>query len=71
MTSPILESEFLQRQHRAVERAAEQGFDALLVWSRGGTSVDFYGDVMYLANHHSPFPPTKIRRSGRGDPTAR
>jgi len=59
MTSPILKSEFLQRQQRAVERAAEQGFDALLVWSRGGTSVDFYGDVMYLANHHSPFPPNQ------------
>lgn len=52
-------TEFQERQRRAVEEASARGFDALLVWSRGGTSVDFYGDVLYLANHHSPFPPNQ------------
>jgi Xaa-Pro aminopeptidase len=51
--------EFRERQRRAAEAAGERGLDALLVWSRGGTSVDFYGDVLYLANHHSPFPPNQ------------
>jgi Xaa-Pro aminopeptidase len=51
--------EFRERQRRATEAAAERGLDALVVWSRGGTSVDFYGDVFYLANHHSPFPPNQ------------
>ena len=55
----IAPAEFRERQRHAVEAAAEQGFDALVVWSRGGTSVDFYGDVMYLTNHHSPFPPNQ------------
>jgi Xaa-Pro aminopeptidase len=55
----IARSEFLARQGRAVEGAGERGLDALVVWSRGGTSVDFYGDVLYLANHHSPFPPNQ------------
>ena len=51
--------EFRERQRRAAEATKERGFDGLLVWSRGGTSVDFYGDVMYLTNHHSPFPPNQ------------
>lgn len=48
--------EFKDRQARVVEQARERGLDAVLVWSRGGTSVDFYGDVLYLTGHHSPFP---------------
>jgi len=61
MSAPgaVIAEEFLDRQRRATEAAAERGFDALVVWSRGGTSVDFYGDVFYLANHHSPFPPNQ------------
>lgn len=52
-------AEFRERQRRATEGAAERDLDALVVWARGGTSVDFYGDVLYLANHHSPFPPNQ------------
>jgi Xaa-Pro dipeptidase len=52
-------TEFEQRRRRAVAAAGERGLDALVVWARGGTSVDFYGDVLYLANHHSPFPPNQ------------
>jgi Xaa-Pro dipeptidase len=51
--------EFRERQRRASEAARERGLDALIVWSRGGTSLDFYGDNLYLANHHSPFPPNQ------------
>jgi Xaa-Pro aminopeptidase len=59
--------EFKERQARALRAAADRGLDGLLVWSRGGTSVDFYGDVLYLANHHSPFPPNQdtTRWAGR------
>jgi Xaa-Pro dipeptidase len=55
----VTHEEFRERQRRATEAAAERGLDALVVWARGGTSVDFYGDVLYLANHHSPFPPNQ------------
>lgn len=52
-------SEFRERQAKATEAARSRGYDALLVWSRGGTSLDFYGDVLYLTNHHTPFPPNQ------------
>jgi Xaa-Pro aminopeptidase len=55
----VTEAEFKDRQRRAVTAAAERGLDGLIVWARGGTSVDFYGDVLYLTNHHSPFPPNQ------------
>jgi Xaa-Pro aminopeptidase len=62
LTSPasaVPAQEFKDRQARVVEQARERGLDAVLVWSRGGTSVDFYGDVLYLTGHHSPFPPNQ------------
>jgi Xaa-Pro aminopeptidase len=59
MSGTIPAEEFRARQARATEAARERGYDALLVWSRGGTSLDFYGDVLYLANHHTPFPPNQ------------
>jgi Xaa-Pro aminopeptidase len=60
--------EFADRRRRAAEAAADQGLGGLVVWSRGGTSVDWYGDVMYLANHHSPFAqiPDSPKWSNRG-----
>ncbi len=48
--------EFADRRRKAVTAAKERGLDGLLVWSRGGSTVDYYGDVLYLTNHHSPFP---------------
>lgn len=36
--------------------AADRGLSGLVLFSRGGTTVDFYGDVMYLADFHSAFP---------------
>lgn len=49
-------AEFAERQRRARQMTAERGLDALVVWSRGGATGDFYGDIMYLANHVTPFP---------------
>lgn len=54
---PIPSSEFAERRKRALALAEESGFDALLVWSRGGGSNDWYGDVYYLANAVSPIQP--------------
>jgi Xaa-Pro aminopeptidase len=48
--------EFTKRQERARRAAAEAGFDALLVVSRGGGSADRYANVLYLANFYSSFP---------------
>ena len=48
--------EFRQRQQRARAAAAEQGFDAAVVWSRGGAFMDMSADVLYLTNHYSQQP---------------
>ena len=48
--------EFRQRQTRAREAAAAAGFDAAVVWSRGGAFMDMSADVLYLANHYSQQP---------------
>jgi Xaa-Pro aminopeptidase len=54
--SEIPPHEFEERRERAQELARERGLAGLVVWSRNATTVDWYGDVMYLANHHTPFP---------------
>ena len=64
-------SEFLKRQAAAVQAAKARGFDGLLVCSRGGGTVDRYGDVVYLANFYSSFPFIPDRRpdwTARGHP---
>ena len=48
--------EFAERRQKAIDVARQRGLAGLLVWSRGGSTVDYYGDVLYLTNHHSPFP---------------
>ena len=50
------EAEFVGRQQRAARAAQERGLAGLLVWSRGTTMVEWYGDVYYLTNFYSPFP---------------
>ena len=52
----IPSAEFKERRERARSLAEEQGLAGLVVWSRNATTVDWYGDVMYLTNHHNPFP---------------
>lgn len=48
--------EFAERQRRVRARAAELGFDGVLVFSRGGAFVDMHADVLYLTNHYSQQP---------------
>jgi Xaa-Pro aminopeptidase len=48
--------EFADRQRRAREAAAAAGFDAAVVWSRGGAFMDMSADVLYLTNHYSQQP---------------
>ncbi len=49
-------AEFGARRSAAAAAARDRGYSGLVVWSRGGTTVDYYGDVLYLTNHHSTFP---------------
>ncbi len=52
----IPEAEFRQRQEAVRRAAAEGGFDAAVVWSRGGAFVDMAQDVLYLTSHYSQQP---------------
>jgi Xaa-Pro aminopeptidase len=46
-------SEYAERRARAVVGARAAGLDGLLVWSVGGSRLDSFGDVFYLANHYA------------------
>lgn len=48
--------EYRDRQRRAREAAAAQGFDGVVAWSRGGAFMDMSADVLYLTNHYSQQP---------------
>lgn len=48
--------EFHARWKRAQAVCRENGVDALVVWSRGGGTVDTADDVIYLANYCGVFP---------------
>src|SRR4051795_7808838 len=50
----IPRTEYAERRERARAAAAEQGFDGLLVWSMGGSTLDRYQNVFYLTNHYDP-----------------
>jgi len=54
--STIPAEEFTDRRRRAVEAAKKRGLAALLVVSRGGGTLDRYGDVFYLTNFYTHFP---------------
>lgn len=62
MTPPpgaaIPATEFTRRRARAANAAASRGLAGLLVCSRGGGTLDRYGDVLYLTNHVTSFPYT-------------
>lgn len=60
--------EFAKRREIAKSKAKERGLDALLVWSRGGHTVEAYGDLYYLTNFHSLFPvvPDRVTWASRG-----
>lgn len=52
---PFEASEYEARWARAREECRARGFEALVVFSRGGAAPDTYADVLYLANHYHPF----------------
>jgi Xaa-Pro aminopeptidase len=53
---PIPPEEFGERRRRAAAATKDRGLRGLLIWSRGGTAADWYGDVLYLANFVTPIP---------------
>lgn len=55
-TDVIGPEEFSARRRRAVAAARERGLAGLLVASRGGGTLDRYGDVLYLTNFYTHFP---------------
>lgn len=52
----IPRAEFAERRRRAAAAAKAAGLRGLVVASRGGGSLDRYGDVMYLTNFYTLFP---------------
>ena len=52
----ISTEEFAERRSRAAEMANAEGLKGLLVCSRGGGTLDRFGDVFYLANYYTSFP---------------
>ena len=55
-TPGILPAEFAERRRRAAEHARREGLNGLLVFARGGGTLDRYADVLYLTNFYTPFP---------------
>src|SRR5271168_3160877 len=55
-SSTIGAAEFANRRANAVAATRYKRYDALLVCSRGGGTLDRFGDVLYLTNYYSPFP---------------
>lgn len=52
----ISTEEFAERRSRAAKMADAEGLKGLLVCSRGGGTLDRFGDVFYLANYYTSFP---------------
>jgi Xaa-Pro aminopeptidase len=55
-TTAISPEEFATRRARAAAEAARQGLAGLVVCSRGGGTLDRFGDVYYLTNYYTSFP---------------
>jgi Xaa-Pro aminopeptidase len=52
----IPEAEYRDRARRLAVEVSARGLDAVVVWSKGGGTMDRYADVLYLTNHSSQFP---------------
>jgi Xaa-Pro aminopeptidase len=52
----IPKNEYEARRKKCAKEAAKRGLKGMLIWSRGGGTLEKYADVMYLANHYTPFP---------------
>lgn len=56
MTLGVSAEEHAGRMRQVRDEAARRGLDGLLVWSKGGATVDSYADVFYLCNWYTPIP---------------
>ncbi|HET7097179.1 MAG TPA: Xaa-Pro peptidase family protein [Casimicrobiaceae bacterium] len=52
----IAPSEFAARRQRTVELVRRGDLKGLLVFARGGGTLDRYADVLYLTNYYTPYP---------------
>jgi Xaa-Pro aminopeptidase len=52
----IQPTEFAERRARALELVRREGLKGLLVFARGGGTLDRYADVLYLTNYYTPYP---------------
>jgi Xaa-Pro aminopeptidase len=70
MQRPAIPSgEYAARRTDARARAAAEGYDGLLIWSMGGSTLDRYQNAFYLTNHYDPgnvFPDTRGLFQGFG-----
>jgi len=55
-TLSIPKDEYQERWRKVQAACKGLGLDGVVVWSRGGATVDAYADVYYLSNHYSQFP---------------
>ena len=55
-TPAISAEEFAERRRRAAAMADAENLAGLLVCSRGGGTLDRFGDVFYLTNYYTSFP---------------
>lgn len=57
ISPPVISvAEFAERRRRAAALASGDGLAGLLVCSRGGGTLDRFGDVYYLTNYYTSFP---------------
>ncbi len=50
----IPREEYAVRRHALRDDAREHGFDGLIAWSMGGSTLDRFANVFYLTNHYQP-----------------
>ena len=55
-TPAISAGKFAGRRRRAAAMADAEGLAGLLVCSRGGGTLDRFGNVFYLTSHYTSFP---------------
>jgi Xaa-Pro aminopeptidase len=51
----VSQEEYEARWQAVRDACAERDLDGLVVWSRGGATVDGFADVFYLSHHYTPF----------------
>ena len=52
----IPKDEFIERRRKLAALLRERGLPGVLIWSKGGGTVDLHGPVLYFSNHYTPFP---------------